>query len=128
MTSLLLIEDDLTFATLLTRVLEIHGFSVIHAPTGLSGLKTARRINTDLILVDIHLPDIDGKLVALALKLRRSPCTRKSQPVIAITGDTGLNVIRLALAFGFDDCVSKPMDLQTFPHYLMEVMSSTATQ
>jgi CheY-like chemotaxis protein len=43
------------------RVLRLHGFNVANAETGRSALTIARQLQPNLILLDVHLPDIDGR-------------------------------------------------------------------
>lgn len=50
------------------RTLRMHGFTVANADTGISALNAARTIHPHLILLDIHLPDMDGRDVCQQLK------------------------------------------------------------
>ncbi len=40
------------------------GYTIHHAATGLDGLQLARRIHPDIILLDMNLPDLDGKVIS----------------------------------------------------------------
>ena len=50
------------------RVLRLHGFNVANAETGRGALEVARQLRPSLILLDVHLPDIDGRMVCRELK------------------------------------------------------------
>jgi CheY-like chemotaxis protein len=50
------------------RALRMHGFSVTNADTGEQALEIARRLKPNLVLLDVHLPDIDGREVCQQLK------------------------------------------------------------
>ncbi len=120
MVTLLLIEDDHNAARMVAKILTPHGFEVHHAPNGLMGLRLAREVNPDVILVDMDLPDLEGKVVVS--RLRGSP-EAKGLPIIAFTAECSLRAKRLAIAFGCDAFISKPIDTRTFPDQLRQIMT-----
>jgi two-component system response regulator RegX3 len=101
-TRLLLIEDEESIAAPLVGALEREGFQVEHAATGRDGLEAAERGAVDLVLLDLMLPDMDGRDVARALR-------RESEvPIIMLTA-RGLETDRVVgLELGADDYVVKP--------------------
>jgi two-component system, OmpR family, response regulator RegX3 len=101
-TRLLLIEDEESIAAPLVGALEREGFEVEHAATGRDGLDAAERAAVDLVLLDLMLPDMDGRDVARALR-------RESEvPIIMLTA-RGLETDRVVgLELGADDYVVKP--------------------
>jgi CheY-like chemotaxis protein len=72
--SILVIEDDLTFAGILAEMVRGRGFSVLVAAEGESGIKLAERHQPSAIILDVMLPNIDGWGVMRSLK--DSPKTR----------------------------------------------------
>jgi len=118
--SLLMIEDDERYARMIQKILVSHNFEVHHAPTGILGLKLAREVNPDVILVDINLPDLDGKVVALQL---RKAVSLKYVPVIAFTAEDSDKARRLAHGFGCDGFISKSIDTRQFPDQLKKVIT-----
>jgi DNA-binding response OmpR family regulator len=60
MPTILLVEDEVTFAETLRYNLEHEGYTVLQAIDGVEGLDLARRHNPDLIVLDIMLPRLDG--------------------------------------------------------------------
>jgi two-component system response regulator RegX3 len=96
---LLLVEDDPTIAEPLIEGLEYEGFRVRWVPTGQAALADPE---ADLVLLDLGLPDVDGREVCRALTAR---C---ATPVIVVTarGDEFDRVLLLEL--GADDYVVKP--------------------
>jgi CheY-like chemotaxis protein len=83
--SLLYIEDNEANRLLLQLILERKEYLRLFAASdGQSGIKTARQIVPDIILLDISLPDMNGYAVLAAL--RKDPATAKI-PVIAISGE-----------------------------------------
>ncbi len=119
MATILLIEDDRDCAATIATVLEPHHHVVHHATDGLAGLKLARESHPDLILVDMNLPDLRGEVVALQLRalVGRSPVS-----IVSFTAESGTRARRLALAFGCDTFISKPIDTRTFPRQIGQIL------
>lgn len=108
MPTILLVEDELTFAETLRYNLEREGYSVIHAPDGVEGLELARRQQPDLIVLDIMLPRLDGFSVCRILR------QESDIPVIMLTARQD-EVDRIAgLELGADDYITKPFSLGEF--------------
>ncbi len=124
MVNLLLIDDDAAYAQVVTRILEAHDFRVTCAPNAFLGLQPARELRPDMILIDIHLPDLDGKIVALQLCKYQ---VAKRIPLIAFTVDSGAKARRLALSFGFDDFITKPVDPVQFPQQLKQILGQVSS-
>lgn len=60
MYSILIIEDDSSFITIMETILQLEGFEVRNASDGRSGLAKIREQRPDLILCDIMMADMDG--------------------------------------------------------------------
>jgi len=78
--TVLLIEDDQTFADMYRFRLELDGYRVIEAHDGKAALEVATTARPDLIFLDIKLPHVDGLTVLEAL--RADPSTRNTPVVI----------------------------------------------
>ena len=78
------------------------------ATNGTYGLELVRRYQPDIILLDIHLPDIDGYTVLAALKA--DPATRQI-PLIALSADAMPFDIEKGLAAGFSRYITKPINI-----------------
>jgi DNA-binding response OmpR family regulator len=103
----LLVEDDQTIASPLVRGLEREGFAVEHTDTGAGAVAALNRGGqTDVVLLDLGLPDIDG--FDLCRELRAG----SDVPIIVVTarGDEVDRVVGLEL--GADDYVVKPFGLR----------------
>ncbi len=110
-----MIEDNQQNALLIRRILEAQRHQVIHMSEGETGLKAAVEENPDIILVDLGLPDIDGQtLVAL---LKRMP-ELQNVPVVAVTAWPEETAREMALAYGCDGFISKPINTRTFPNQI----------
>jgi DNA-binding response OmpR family regulator len=68
MKSILIIEDEKDIVNLIEHHLKQSGFSVISALDGPTGLEKARKKTPNLIILDLMLPEMDGKDICRALK------------------------------------------------------------
>jgi DNA-binding response OmpR family regulator len=124
MFTVLLIEDDRNTARMVSKVLTPYELVVHHAPNGLTGMRLAREIKPDLILVDMDLPDLEGKVVVS--QIRGTP-EGKNTVIVAFTAENSARAKRLALAFGCDEFISKPIDTRTFPDHLIQLIQNNPT-
>jgi two-component system cell cycle response regulator DivK len=120
MATILLIEDNKDTARMVSKIIEPRGHTVLHSLNGLDGLKLARTCQPDLILLDMDLPDIEGKVVVNKL---RAEAIFRNTPIIAFTAENTSKAKRLAIAFGCNDFISKPIDTRAFPEQLEEMMN-----
>jgi two-component system, cell cycle response regulator DivK len=104
---MLIIEDDPASRDLVVRIAEHMGHAVITADNGREGIRSALAQSPDLILLDQHLPDVPGWLVAGEL---RAQDAFRLTPIIAVSAGTADDCSR-ALNAGCSDFVAKPYDL-----------------
>jgi two-component system, cell cycle response regulator DivK len=105
---ILVVEDNVKNMKLLRDVLRAKGYRTLEATTGAEVVELAAEHVPDLVLMDIQLPDIDG-LEALS-RLRADDRTA-SVPVLAVTAQAMQGDRERFLAAGFDDYLSKPVDI-----------------
>ena len=102
MAHLLLIEDDAAIRTNLLKALRERGHAVAASHTAMDGLQTALAERPDLVVLDLGLPDLDGREL---LRMLRAVST---VPVIVATArDDETEIVRV-LDAGADDYVVKP--------------------
>ena len=89
------------------EILRQAGHQVTVARTGADGIASAQRVQAEVVLCDVGLPDMDGYEVARAL--RADEATARTR-LIALTGYDGDDEEQRALAAGFDRRVVKPID------------------
>ncbi len=105
--SLLLVDDDTALREALRGQLQLHEeFQIAEAGSGADALAAVKGSNHDLVILDVGLPDMDGREVCRLM--RRA---RVSAPIIMLTGaDTEADTI-LGLDSGANDYVTKPFKL-----------------
>ena len=108
---ILCIEDNPDNMTLLKRVLESRGYTLVEARNGLDGVAKAETEDVKLVLLDINLPDIDGYEVAHRLRSSANPNV-STIPIIAITANALKGDAETALSAGCNLYMSKPINLQ----------------
>jgi CheY-like chemotaxis protein len=110
--TLLYIEDNLANLTLIETILAARPHcTLVPALQGRLGLDLAREHRPDLILLDLHLPDLPGDEVLQ--RLRADPRTRET-PVVVISADaTSRRVVQLRAA-GAYAYLTKPLDIDHF--------------
>jgi hypothetical protein len=107
--TLLYIEDNLSNLRLIERVLEYRpDVRMLSALQGTLGLDLAMQHVPDLILLDLHLPDIRGEEVLAHLK--SNPVTREI-PIVIITADATPGQMQRLLASGASAYLTKPIDV-----------------
>jgi DNA-binding NtrC family response regulator len=102
--SLLLIDDDADVLRALGDYFDKVGYEVGRAATGEAGLEAFERVRPDVVILDLHLPDLDG-LEALE-RLRSS-----GGSVILLTGQGDIATAVRAMQLGAEHFLTKPVDL-----------------
>jgi CheY-like chemotaxis protein len=103
----LVVEDSPDARQSLRLLLEMAGHHVETSEDGPSGLAKLGEFRPDVALIDLGLPGMDG--YAVARELRRRPDTRAIR-LVAVTGYGQAEDRRRAVAAGFDQHVTKPVD------------------
>ncbi len=103
----LVVDDEVTLAELLSMALRYEGWDVRTAATGAAAVRTSREFNPDVVVLDIMLPDVDGIDV-----LRRLRDTQSHVPVLFLTAKDAVADRVAGLTAGGDDYVTKPFSLE----------------
>lgn len=104
-TRLLVVDDEPQILRFLRTTLGANGYEVLEATTGAEALRRAAADAPDAILLDLGLPDMDGKEV---LRLLREGC---STPVVVLSARARESEKIEALDLGADDYVNKPFGI-----------------
>ena len=101
---LLLVDDEAGLRQSLAEQLELHDeFKTEQAENGAQGLETAKSTHFDLMLLDVGLPDLDGREVCKMMRKAGIKC-----PIIMLTAADGEADTILGLESGANDYVAKP--------------------
>lgn len=110
--AVLYIEDNLSNLRLIEHVLgRFPHIELVVAMQGTLGIDLAREHRPDLILLDLHLPDLDGEEVLARLRAERETA---SIPVVVLSADVTPSRIERLRASGVDDYLPKPLDVARF--------------
>jgi signal transduction histidine kinase len=109
--SILLAEDNRVNQTIAVRLLEKRGHHVVLAANGKEALHALAQASFDLVLMDVHMPDMDGIEATIAVR-EKEKSTGLHQPIIAMTALAMKGDRERCLAAGMDGYLSKPIDLK----------------
>jgi CheY-like chemotaxis protein len=113
----LLVEDNADSRELLQAILEAYGHRVEAVDDGLLAVRRALERKPDVLVVDIGLPGLDG--YGVAQRVRRALGARVY--LVALTGYGQPEDKRLALEAGFDQHLTKPVDLDALRDLLARI-------
>lgn len=102
--AVLIIEDEPTIRKLLTIAFEGEGYTVTCADNGTEGVRMVASTSPDLVILDLGLPDIDGKVVLTQLR------EFTQVPIIVCTVRNDDSEVLEAFELGADDYVTKPFN------------------
>ena len=117
--AILYIEDDPANRILVRRVLEAEGYRVLEAEDGIQGLEIAQAEQLGAILVDIHMPEMDG--FEVMTRLKSMPATA-SVPIIALTAMVMKGDRERTLEAGCSGYIEKPIDVDLLPAQVASVL------
>jgi len=100
----MVIDDDRMMRITIADYLEDEGFSVIQACNGVDGIKMFREEYPDIVLVDFHMPEMDGPGVIMSIR-NESPDT----PIIIVSGTRDVDDIINTHRLGAWDYITKPI-------------------
>lgn len=104
------VDDDPASLELSEQILHAAGYTNVKScPTPGDALKVIESEEIDLLVADLHMPEIDG--LNLLTRLKASVPEDGFVPVLIVTSDDGLQTRRNALALGADDFLTKPIDV-----------------
>ncbi|WP_242913737.1 hybrid sensor histidine kinase/response regulator [Brevundimonas pishanensis] len=106
---ILLVDDAAANRELVTIILSSLGLEVEAATNGVEAVTAVRRGGFDLVLMDVHMPEMDG--LAATREIRRGEGAGRRLPIIALTANVQSEQIERCLAAGMDDHLSKPIQV-----------------
>jgi two-component system, OmpR family, KDP operon response regulator KdpE len=120
--TILVIEDEPPIRKLLTISLEGADYKVVECDNGREGVRLAASVRPELILLDLGLPDIDGKEVIANIR------TWSQLPIIVCSVRSSDEEIVAALEKGADDYITKPFNPEVLLARIHANLRKAATQ
>jgi CheY-like chemotaxis protein len=117
------IEDNLVGQRLVERILtRLSGLEVLGASQGTVGIDFARRYQPDMILLDLHLPDLRGEEV---LRRLHEDAETRAIPVVVVSADSTREVADRVVRDGARAFLTKPIDAEVLLTVVDEVTRGT---
>ncbi len=110
--TVLVVDDDPDTVSTMKDILEEEGHTVLSARNGREGLQVALQTLPDLVLLDLNMPEMDGRAFLVALE--KSP-TLADVTVVVLSGAADAKIVER-------ECVTKPLRLDT----LLELIDRVA--
>jgi two-component system sensor histidine kinase/response regulator len=107
--SILVVEDNEINQIVIRQQLELLGYAADVAPSGRDALKRLKGGDYALLLTDLHMPEMDGYDLTLAIRLAESGSARL--PIVALTANALKGEAERCRAVGMDDYLCKPAAL-----------------
>lgn len=114
---ILLVEDDLSFGSVLKDYLTLRDFEVHHSKNGEEGLEDFKQKEYDLCLLDVMMPKKDGFTLAKEIKAIRSDV-----PIIFLTAKGMREDMLQGYKLGADDYITKPFDSELLLYKIKAVL------
>ena len=111
--SILLVEDNEINQVVLLKQLEILGYPAVVAKNGLQGLDFWGKENYDVILLDCHMPVMDGFEMAQEIRKQEEEGGLSRVPIVAITANALTGDADKCYACGMDDYLAKPVEIKS---------------
>ncbi|HVF10640.1 MAG TPA: response regulator [Abditibacteriaceae bacterium] len=122
---ILVIEDTEENLRLFRAILKLEGAIIMEADRARKGIEIAEREQPDLILMDIHMPEMDG---LTATRLLRAGAKTAHIPIIAVTAAVMDSDRAQTFAAGCNDYIPKPIDPISFVEKIALYLCATSPQ
>lgn len=121
--SILLVEDNEINQVVLLKQLEILGYPAVVAKNGLKGLEMWKTENYDIILLDCHMPVMDGFEMAQEIRKHEEEGELSRVPIVAITANALTGDADKCYACGMDDYLAKPIEIVSLEAKLSQYLN-----
>jgi DNA-binding response OmpR family regulator len=116
---ILVVDDEHDFRAIVSHVLERGGYEVVTAADGAEGLRRFAEHAPDLVVLDGHLPDIDG--FEVCRRLRATP-RGKNVPILLCTVRSALSTVAAGFEAGATGYVLKPFEMEELLESVAEAL------
>ena len=118
--TVMVVEDSDDIRFILAEFLVLHGCRVVEADNGKEALALIERRCPDLVLMDLHLPLMDG--LDATKQIRQNRYSGNDLPIVAITAHDGSGVKESALNAGCNDYLTKPIDFDRLEKTMRQIL------
>ena len=118
---IMVIDDDRLIRTLARDALEAEGFEVDDFSGGVEALENFDRVQPELVMLDLEMPEMDGLSVCRELRRRHGLDTT---PILIVTGSVDAESILSAYAAGASDFVTKPVSWPLLTHRVRNLIET----
>ncbi len=109
----MIVDDDLVLRTIAAEALRAIDFEIVEVDSGEEALASLEQTLPDLVLLDLHLPGMDG--YAVCKQMRRHPALAET-PILIMTGSAEGKASARAFEAGASDFIKKPIDWKLIQH------------
>jgi two-component system, sensor histidine kinase and response regulator len=106
---ILIVEDNQSVRENIAEILDTENYETFQAENGAIAIDFARKVQPDLVICDIMMPEIDGYEV---LKIMRQTPSTSTVPIIFLTAKTTKEDVRKGMEIGADDYITKPFTIE----------------
>lgn len=118
---LLVIDDDILFTNMLRDTLPADLFEVFAVHAGAAGIEATRRLQPDVVILDLMMPGISGWEACQAIR------TFSQVPILIVSAVIDSNGVMQALEAGADDYLLKPVPLGVLISHLKKLIQPFTT-
>lgn len=123
MKKILVADDKESSRELIRNLLEHSGYEILEAADGQEALEVARASAPDLILLDIHMPVLDGYGAVRAMRQEEK---LQNLPIVALTASAMHSDRDRVLGAGFSAYITKPVSLKTLRDEIEKLLAASA--
>ena len=119
---ILIVEDNEKNRKLVRDVLQFKGYQTLESESAEEGIRLAREKKPALILMDFHLPGMNG---IEAFKVLRADPQTSSIPIVAVTASAMTEDRQKIIAAGFDGLQTKPINVKEFLEAVAQILKKS---
>ena len=121
---ILVADDTAVNLALATKLLKRRGHDITSVEDGLQAFETFKKASFDVVLMDIHMPVMDGlESTAKIREFEASQPSRPSTPIIAMTPNNEKSDHETYLKSGMNGIITKPMNIKTLVSQIREIIA-----
>gem|GEM_PF-747363 len=125
---ILLVEDDKMNQFVMTKLLKKWLADITIAENGLQAIEMLEKEKFDLVLMDLHMPEMDGYEAALQIRDKNSTVLMHDVPVIALTADITPETRQKVMDSGMNDFITKPTNQESMFETINKVIINRKTE